>query len=209
MKKLWLVELLIWIMVLSLVSGSVMLVRYLHRKQYNSYEIFLPDIDGVINGSPVRYMGIEVGYINQLNIVGEEVYIRFVVNNKDFTLPKGSVATVSFTGLGGSKSLEIYPPEEQAGLGDSYIIAQAPKRLGDSLGLFMDMFDEVSEISYEISSFMKEVNLIKKDDKNAHPQKDFGDFLNVTNNWLDDVMDHKKLKFKEEHKQDKEAVVNE
>lgn len=205
MKKLWLVELLIWIMILSVVSGSIMLVRYVYRKQYNSYQIFLPDIDGVINGSPVRYMGIEVGYINQLNIVGDEVYIRFVVNNKDFTLPKGAVATVSFTGIGGSKSLEIYPPDKQEGLGDTYIIAQAPKRLGDSFGLFMDMFDQVSEISYEISSFMKEVDVIQLDKKNVDPQKDFGDFLNVTNEWVDGVMKHKKIEYKEEVKKD-EAI---
>ena len=107
----WIVELFIWLLILFLVSGGLMLAKYNYKKQFNTYQIFLPDVDGLINGSPVKIMGIQVGYVNQLDIVGEDVYVKFIITEKDVKIPSGSVATVEFSGLGGSKSLELYPPK--------------------------------------------------------------------------------------------------
>jgi ABC-type transporter Mla subunit MlaD len=171
-------------------SGTIMLARYTYKKNFNSYQVFLPDVDGLINGSPVRYMGIQIGYVNQVDIVGEEVYVKFVVTQKDFKLPKGSITTVEFTGLGGSKSLEIYPPRSpDKELSDKILIPQAPKRLNDAFGVLNDMFDKIIKITYDISSFMNEIGIIKKQEalKNSNQKISTVEMLDSADQWIDDA----------------------
>ena len=186
----WIVEVFVWLLVLFMASGTIMLARYTYKKNFNSYQVFLPDVDGLINGSPVRYMGIQIGYVNQVDIVGEEVYVKFVVTQKDFKLPKGSITTVEFTGLGGSKSLEIYPPRSpDKELSDKILIPQAPKRLNDAFGVLNDMFDKIIKITYDISSFMNEIGIIKKQEalKNSNQKISTVEMLDSADQWIDDA----------------------
>lgn len=162
MKKrlFWILEVFIWLLILFLVSTGIIFAKYNYKKNFNTYQIFLPDVDGLINGSPVKLMGIQVGYVNQLDIVGEDVYVRFVITKSDVKIPHGSIATVEFSGLGGSKSLELYPPVPGQH-SSRFIIAQSPKRIHESLGLLNDMFEKIADITYYISHFMKELGIIK------------------------------------------------
>lgn len=192
MKKylLWLTELFIWLLILVLVSGVIMFARYNYKKDFNTYQIFLPDVDGLIIGSPVRLMGVQVGYVNQLNMVGQDVYVKFIITSKDTKLPRGSFATVEFAGLGGSKSLELYPPSEKTTVTTTkLIIAQSPKRIHDSLGLLVDMFDQFAGIAYNVSHFMDEVGIIKtpKPTINACGKIEINDILKKSNEWLDNA----------------------
>lgn len=182
----WIVELFIWLLILSLVSGAIILLKYNYQKNYNVYQIFLPDVDGLINGSPVRILGIQVGYVNQINIVGEDVYVKFVVTDKKAKIPPGSRATVEFSGLGGSKSLEIYPPSKGQPSPEKFIIPESPKRIHDSLGLLSDMYDKAINITYTVSHFIEQAGKIQKESKlkNKSPQ-DVNSFLNRINEWLD------------------------
>lgn len=183
----WIGELFVWLLILCVMSGGIMLARYNYRKDFNTYQIFLPDVDGLINGSPVRFMGIQVGYVNQIAIVGDDVYVKFLVTEKNIKIPKSSVATVEFAGLGGSKSLELYPPNVKSKIpSDMLIIPQAPKRIHDSLGLLMEMFDKVARIAYTASNFMNEVGIIKSQNKNA-TTINFEELLNNSNNWIDNA----------------------
>lgn len=189
----WFVELFVWLLILVLVSGGIIFARYNHRKNFNTYRIFLPDVDGLINGSPVKFMGIQIGYVNQIDIVGEEVFVKFIITQKGIKIPQSSIATVEFSGLGGSKSLEIYPPTPKSKLlSDKIIIPEKPKRIHESLGILNDMFGDVADITYDFSYFMNEVGLIKKEntaekqgtikqDKSTPPDV----MLNQINDWLD------------------------
>ena len=181
------IEVLIWILILFSVSSVIMISRYNHRKHYNTYQIFLPDVDGLISGSPVKLMGIQVGYVNQIDIVGEDVYVKFIITDPKVKVPYGSVATVEFSGLGGSKSLEIYPPKEKPAPSSKFIIAQSPKRIHDSLGLLNDMFDQFIEITYSVSNFMDKIGVIKdqKCYNKVDPCDTIDKILNDSNNWLD------------------------
>lgn len=182
----WIVELFIWLLILFLVSGGIMFAKYDYRKVFNTYQIFLPDVDGLINGSPVKFMGIQVGYVNQLDIVGEDVYVKFVITESNIEIPQGSIATVESSGLGGSKSLELYPPSSDKNFPKKFIIPQSPKRIHDSLGLLNDMFDKFIDITYDISHFMDEVDIIKiKKHIEGVSTKSADDFLESSNDWLD------------------------
>lgn len=186
----WIVELFIWLLILFMVSGAIMLAKYNYKKNFNTYQIFLPDIDGLIDGSPVRLLGIQVGYVSQVDIVGDNVYVKFIVTEKGVKIPRGSSATVEFYGLGGSKSLEIYPPTKATSNADRILIPHNPKRIHDSLGLLNDMIDKLMRITYDVSHFMDQVGIIKSqakknEVKNETEQKSMNEFLNFANAWMD------------------------
>jgi len=174
----------------------------------------MPDVDGVIVGSPVHMMGVPIGYVNKIKIIDNEVFVRFRLTQKDLKLPKGSTITVEFNGLGGSKSLEVYPPTEESKNREEYIVVEAPKRLGAIVGLIDDMFEKISSITYRVSFFAKETSKsydeLEKDIKNPEiienievvedikevktvtsiknkDKKDFSKILKETNKWLDET----------------------
>lgn len=194
----WLLELGIWFFIFLFAANFILWIRENNNKQYNSYQVFMPDIDGVIVGSPVNMMGVPIGYVNKVKIIDNEVFVQFRLNKKDLKLPKGCVITVEFNGLGGSKSLEIYPPTEESKTRDEYLIVESPKRLGKVIGLVDEMFDKISSITYRISYFVRETSNaydnIEKEAKEINEfeqkikkeDKDFLKKLNETNKELDE-----------------------
>lgn len=185
----WIVELIIWLLILFLVAGIIMFSNY--NKKLNTYQIFIPDVDGLINGSPVRIMGIQVGYVNQIDIVGDDVYVRFIITDKTVKIPAGSTLTVESSGLGGSKSIEIYPPEIRKPLSDKLLIVETPKRLHDSFGLLNNMFNELFVISYDVSHFMDKLANIHSNrfDGKKITLEDAATVLNFANGWLDGAIE--------------------
>ena len=156
-----LIEFVIWFFILCVAVAGIKIHHYHKEKDLVTYQIFMPDVDGLIVGSPVKFMGVQVGYIEKVKIVSNEVYLKIVITDKDVELPKGSIATVEFNGMGGSKSLEIYPPTDESIAENKLIIVQSPKRLHDSLGLLNDMFDKIGSISTKLSFFAKETGAVE------------------------------------------------
>ncbi len=154
----WL-EFLVWFVILCLGIAGFRYYRYKEFRELPSYQIFMPDVDGMIVGSPVKYMGVQVGYITNIKILTNNVYVRFVINDKDLKLPKGVIATVEFNGLGGSKSLELYPPDENEHT-ERLIVINTPKRLHDSIGLLNDMFGKIDSIATKLSHFANEMGVV-------------------------------------------------
>ncbi len=151
-------EALIWIVVICAIIFGVKYHNYREQKELKTYQIFLQDVDGLIVGSPVRMLGVSIGYIEKIKIIGDTVYVKFVLDDKDMSIPKGSITTVEFNGLGGSKSLEIYPPTEQSLATNKLIVAKRPMRLNDSIGLIDDMFKKLTSMIIRGSHFASEMN---------------------------------------------------
>ncbi len=139
------IEFVIWLII---VAVSVIGFRYYHyqdQKQYKNYQIFMEDVDGLIVGSPVKFLGVQIGYVKKIQIISTDVYIKFVITQKDLVLPIGAIATVEASGLGGSKALEIYPPDKNHKT-DKIIISKDPTRLSKVMGLFDSIFRELDSI---------------------------------------------------------------
>jgi len=154
-------EFIIWLLVAAL---FILGIRYHHQqsqKQFKHYQIFMSDADGLIVGSPVKFLGVQVGDIRQIQVISSEVYIKFVITQKDLVLPVGSIATVEFSGLGGSKALEIYPPSEKYPT-DKIIAVKEPTRLNKVMGLFNEIFRDLDSIfttvGYASNQFVKEAD---------------------------------------------------
>ncbi len=157
-KYIW-IEVCIWFFILCIGIAFIRIHHYNKEKALVTYQIFMPDVDGLIAGSPVKFMGVQVGYIEKVKIVSGDVYLKIVITAKGLELPKGSVATVEFSGMGGSKSLEVYPPDKDSLAQNKLIVVESPKRLHDSLGLLNEMFDKIGSISTKVSFFAKETGL--------------------------------------------------
>ena len=180
------IELLVWLVII-LIIVSISTVLYVKKQQNdNDYTIFMNDVDGLIVGSPVRMMGIEVGHITKIKPTNEEVYIKFIITDDTVILPQGTVATVEFSGMAGSKSLELYLPDK-----DTYIdknvpllTVNPPKRLHDAAGLLNDMFDKLASIIYTTSSFGEKIKFIEEIP--VENQQDVNNFIKYADTMLND-----------------------
>lgn len=205
------IEILIWIIAVLLLLLGVSVSYRNSQQQYEIHKIFLEDVDGLIVGSPVKLMGVQVGYINRMRIVGDNIYVRFIIKDKNLHLPWGTVATVEFSGMAGSRSLELYPPSaiiEEENV--DYIKVVNPTRLSHSMSLLYEMYNKFMDICFGMSNFAGQIKnsgidtLLKNNNtnktKNSHLQ--FAKFLEFTNDWLDNS-NNKVLKFREKHWKEK------
>lgn len=177
-------ELLFWLVVILIIT-AFSTFNYINKvKTDNNYNIYLPDVDGLIVGSPVRMMGIEVGHITKIKPTNGEIFVKFIIPDKSIIIPQGTVATVEFSGMAGSKSLELYLPDKQTFINkDVPILAvNPPKRLHDAMGLLNEMFDKFNAIIYTSSSFGQKVKQIDMPAGNA---QDAGSFVNYADKMVD------------------------
>ena len=159
------------------------------KNDENDYQVFLPDVDGLIVGSPVRMMGVEVGHVVKIKPVKDEVYVKFVLTNPDVYIPQGAKITVEFSGMAGSKSLELYLPNENTYIDKNtpIITVESPKRLHDALHLLDDMYKKIGSIINSFSSFGGKLNEHDLNINNGIKNSgDFSEFLNYSNKFLDE-----------------------
>lgn len=191
-SKLRRIELLFWFVVLFFVIliGVISIIRY--ENGFESHKIYLPDIYGLIVGSPVNIMGVSIGYVTKTKIIKDDVImVKFKVTDKSVHLPKGTLATVEMYGLAGSKSLELYPPnsdkmvnEELLVSGNDYFLVERPKRLRDAWSLLYQMYKTLMNIVYAVTNFGAELNKIDVAPE-TNSYNDTIRFINYSNNWID------------------------
>ena len=155
--KILLVEAIIWFSILCVVVFSIRAYNIKNYKAEKQYQIFISDVDGLIIGSPVKYMGVQVGYVSYIKLLTNEVYVKFLITNKDVSLPKGVVVNVEFNGMGGTKSLELYPPTPQDLKTEKIINIKETFRLAHSIDLLDNMFAKLALIGGKFNYFMKQV----------------------------------------------------
>lgn len=154
------IEVIVWILIIVLTIGSIKYYNVKKHKELKTYQLFMQDVDGLIEGSSVRLMGVPIGYVKTIRIVHDNVYVRFVLTNKGVLLPKGVIATVEFNGMAGSKSLELYPPTEQSKAEGNLIAIKQTNRLGAALGLLDDMFGKLASIMSRCDVFSQSLSEI-------------------------------------------------
>ena len=184
----WL-EFLIWLIVVAALIIGLRYNHYKHQKQFKNYQIFLQDVDGLIVGSPVRFLGVQIGHVKKIQILSSEVYVKFIVTEPDLSLPVGSIATVEGSGLGGSKAIEIYPPSKNYP-SDKLIAVKEPTRLNKIMGLFDNIFKELDAIIHTISdaSAQLEDSSIQSTPKNVVTLEEAIENVDSLNKSLDDAI---------------------
>ena len=180
-------ELLIWLIIILIMSIFYFVFNIQKVKLSNEYSIYMPDVDGLIVGSPVRAMGIEVGHVTKIKQIKDEVFVKFIITDKNVKLPQGTVVTVEFSGMAGSKSLELYLPNETTYIDSSvpFLRVDHPKRLHDAAGLLNEMFKQIGKIIIVSSRFGHEISKIDFP-KNNGSVSDARNFLNYANKVIDE-----------------------
>lgn len=184
------VEFVVWLIVIAALVFGFRYHHYQTQKQFKTYQIFMSDVDGLIAGSPVKFLGVQIGHVKKIQIISSDVYIKFIITQKDLVLPAGAIATVEASGLGGSKALEIYPPSEKNPT-DKIIVSKDPTRLSKVMGLFDSIFREldsiITTINHSASQF--EFTSSGKVPKNVVMPADANSGLDNLNKSLDTLLD--------------------
>lgn len=126
-KNIWFFEILIWLFIISMSLYFFVYNTAVKENAKHTYYTFFDDVDGLVQGSPVRLMGINIGYVRDIKIFDNKVFVSFLITKEGVNIPKKATATIEFYGLGGSTSLELDPStssensnEEMILHGDSY-----------------------------------------------------------------------------------------
>ncbi len=147
-KRAILAEIIVWTILLSVIFCGIIFTYSKIFVEPNIYNIDFKDIDGITKGSPVRFMGLNVGYVRKLKSKNEHIQVQIIITQKDMKIPNGTVARVEFYGLGGSKSIELMPPDGSCDVG---IITGDTIRIND----VAQVANGLVEIMEEIEKYIK------------------------------------------------------
>lgn len=198
------IEFVIWLIIIAAVVLGFRYHNYHKQKDFKNYQIFMQDVDGLIVGSPVRFLGVQVGHVKKIQMLSTDVYVKFVITQKDLVLPIGAIATIEASGLGGSKAIEIYPPDKNNPT-DKIIAVKETTRLSKVIGLFDGLFKELDAIIVTISSTARQFEKEIPDDmQNVISPEQADKELDGLNKSLDKVRDSQKqfMKTLEERQKD-------
>ncbi len=151
MKKPIVIEILIWITILLVLIGMGIFTYKKFFVEPNVYVVQFKDIDGITKGSPVRFMGINIGYVRKLKSRNKHIDVQIIVTQKNVSIPNGTLARVEFYGLGGSKSIELIPPDTECEVG---ILTGETIRLNDVVHEAIGLV----EIVEMIEKYVKNIN---------------------------------------------------
>lgn len=130
-KYIWFFEILIWLLVLAVGFYFFVYNSTVKENAKNTYYIFFDDVDGLVQGSPVRLMGINIGYVREVKIFDNKVFVSFLITKDNVQIPQRATATIEFYGLGGSTSLELSPATSSETINEEMILKGESYRVQD------------------------------------------------------------------------------
>ena len=140
MKKEVIAEILILVCIFGAAILGFGLFNHYKFEKPNTYNILFKDIDSIVKGSPVRFMGMNAGHVVKLKRKDKYIICKIRITKENVKLPDMTREKVAFNGLGGSKSIELLPPTtndpEIKG-----IIAAESMRINDLAGMVKDLVD--------------------------------------------------------------------
>ncbi len=140
MKKERIIEIIIlFFLFTAAIVGAAVFNHYKNEKP-NTYNIVFKDIDSIVKGSPVRFMGMNVGYVVKLKRKDKYIICKIRITKDGVKIPDLTRAKVAFNGLGGSKSIELLPPLTNEG-DIRGIVAAESLRINDLAGMVKDLVD--------------------------------------------------------------------
>jgi phospholipid/cholesterol/gamma-HCH transport system substrate-binding protein len=109
-------------------------------------------VDGLVEGNPVRYAGVEIGKITQVAVIPQGVLVKMQLR-PGITIPEGSKFTISSQGLLGEKYIEIIPNPNATrylGAGDQ-VTGVDPQRLDD-------LFNTADQLLRDVQKLVNNLN---------------------------------------------------
>lgn len=168
---------------LSVNIKSIRLDRY----QYYTYKAYFDDTGGLTTKAPVKIAGVDVGWVEAINLLDNgkaEVVMRVSKDNK---LAKNAFAMIHQEGLIGTKTLEIDPGSPATGYilpgGTLAMPGKTPASVGELLDQFRDIAAAIQDVTFSLknvfASRQGEENLKKSLDSIAKASDRMSDFSEV------------------------------
>lgn len=123
----------------------------------NTVDAVFHYVDGLVEGNPVRYAGVDVGKVNKVVVTPKGVIVKILLK-PGITIPEGSKFTISSMGLLGEKFIEIIPNPSAAGFlqDGEQVVGVDPQRLDELFTmtdkLLKDMQKLVNNINEVVGS---------------------------------------------------------
>lgn len=113
------------------------------------------DANEISKGSPVRMMGTEIGFVDDVHIRRDHVDIKVQTNPGTLRIPSGSTFTILFTGLAGAKSIEVDLPKtpQPVGKDGPLYLVEEPIRMKDTLNASIDVIQALQKGAENIADF--------------------------------------------------------
>ncbi len=109
---------------LTMVSLAVLIttVIWLRGRSFGggqSFDVYFKDVDGLRGGAPVQFMGIRVGFVDEVTPMRVKnkqyrVHIKFTITDRTVQVPRGSTISLEQSGIIGEKFVEITPPHPRS-----------------------------------------------------------------------------------------------
>ena len=92
-KYIWFFEIVVWLLIISVSTFFVIYNSTIKAKTGNMYYLFFDDVEGLVKGSPVRLMGMNIGYVRDVKIFENKVFVSFLVTEENVTIPNRASLT--------------------------------------------------------------------------------------------------------------------
>jgi phospholipid/cholesterol/gamma-HCH transport system substrate-binding protein len=138
----------------------------LDKNQYYTYKAYFDDTGGLTIKSPVKIAGVDVGWVENIELLDSgkaEIVMRLSKYNK---LAKNAYARVIQEGLIGTKSLEIDPGDSSTGLLLPGSALSMPGKTPANVGELLDQFRDIATTVQDIASSFKNVFATRQGEDN-------------------------------------------
>lgn len=136
------------------------------KHQFYTYKAYFDDTGGLAVKSPVKIAGVEVGWVDTIELLDNgkaEVIMRVNKNNK---LAKNAYAMIHQDSLIGTKTLEIDPGTPDTGILLPGSTLSMPGRTPTSIGELLDQFRDIATTIQDITSAFKNVFATHRGEEN-------------------------------------------
>ena len=83
------IEIVVWILVISVFCSVTYAIFYHKFIKPNLYTIVFNDTDGLIKGSPVRFMGLVSGHVRKLIYHKDSIEVEIIITKKGAAFNEG------------------------------------------------------------------------------------------------------------------------
>lgn len=150
-------DILLWIALALLAAYAVYLFAIVFpAKRGQTINLHFKDANEISRGSAVRMMGMDIGFVNDVRILKDHVEIIVQTNPDAPKIPSGATFTVLFTGLAGSKSIEVELPDSPPHPtinGKPIYLVEEPIRMKDTLNASIDVTQALQKGAENIADF--------------------------------------------------------
>lgn len=166
-KYIILIEIVIWLIIITTCVSLFIYNNVYKSSTNNGYYLFFDDAGGLVKGSPVRLMGMNIGYVRDVKIFDNKVFVSFQVTKKNIIVPNRASATIEFYGLGGSTSLELDPSSSVETNKREMLIPKGASRIQDywngsklSNNVMIETYDSL-RLSIDSSGILNHKDILK------------------------------------------------